>query len=314
MLVRNTPAVDHLIAPDHGVSRDGQPLSYNRAPADDLAPYIGRLYVTKVAAPDNYTVSCSIFNDAACVRIQLAGTWEAKTADGPRHARVASLFFGPHSHRMPIKVTGSFISVGFVLRPGACTVLGAPPPRDSLDRMMSTDASTIPPGPIMHELVPDASPEEWLQIIEGHMRASVERVNGALPDPVTVEFERISLATPDITVAQAANACGVERRKLERVVSRDFGLSPKQVLRRARSLDMASHLRGVADTEEGEEIALRYYDDSHRHRDFMELFDMSPRQFVTTPQPILTLALESRQARRLETLNRISPGQARPWE
>jgi hypothetical protein len=41
---------------------------------------------------------------------------------------------------------------------------------------------------------------------------------------------------------------------------------------------------------------------------------MSPRQFVKTPQPILTLALESRQARRLEALNRLEPGQARPWE
>ena len=114
--------------------------------------------------------------------------------------------------------------------------------------------------------------------------------------------------------ADAAAACGVERRKLERVVNRDFGLAPKQVLRRARALDMASFLRGVADKDEADEMALRYYDESHLIHEFTELFGMSPSQFVKRPQPILTLSLEARQARRLETLNRLAPGQTRPWE
>ncbi len=95
---------------------------------------------------------------------------------------------------------------------------------------------------------------------------------------------------------------------------RDFGMAPKQVLRRARALDMASHLRGVADVDEAEELILRYYDQSHLIHEFVELFGMSPRQFVATPQPILTLALESRQARRLEAIRRLEPGARRPWE
>ena len=33
-------------------------------------------------------------------------------------------------------------------------------------------------------------------------------------------------------------------------------MAPKQVLRRARALDMASHLRGVADADEAEELGL----------------------------------------------------------
>jgi len=90
-------------------------------------------------------------------------------------------------------------------------------------------------------------------------------------------------------------------------------MPPKQVLRRARALDMASHLRGVADQAEAEELALRYYDQSHLIRDFTQLFGMSPSQFVARPQPILTLALESRQARRLELLERVPPGGQRPW-
>jgi len=58
---------------------------------------------------------------------------------------------------------------------------------------------------------------------------------------------------------------------------------------------------------------LRYYDQSHLIRDFTALIGMSPRQFVKQPQPLMTLSLETRQARRLEMLDRLAPGQSPPW-
>jgi hypothetical protein len=76
---------------------------------------------------------------------------------------------------------------------------------------------------------------------------------------------------------------------------------------------MASVLRGVADRDEAEDLALRYYDQSHLIREFTDLFGMSPGQFVSTPLPILTAALETRQARRLEMMERLAPGEIRPW-
>ncbi|HUD28850.1 MAG TPA: helix-turn-helix domain-containing protein [Novosphingobium sp.] len=311
---KNRPAVDHAIATQQGETRDGQPLSYNRAPALDLAPWIARLYVTKVQAPDDYTLSCGVFNDTAFVRIQLAGKWRAETATGVMTSERDAFFFGPQSRRMPISVTGSFISVGMALRPGACTALHGPRVGDFVDMLVPTGMVASPSDRILEMLDPAGSPEDWLQALEGMVRKRVEHMGGRLPDPVTVQFEEITFRDPGMSVSAAAAACGVDRRKLERVISRDFGMAPKQVLRRARALDMASHLRGVADSNEGEEIALRYYDESHLIHEFTELFGMSPRQFVKTPQPILTLALESRQARRLEALHRLEPGQARPWE
>lgn len=311
---KERPAVDHSIAPEQGVTRDGQPLSYNRAPAPDLAPWIARLYVTKVNAPADYTLSCGIFNDTAVVRIQLAGQWTAETASGHEEFEIAALFFGPQTRRMPVAVTGSFISLGMALRPGTCTVLHGPRVGDFLDRLVPTNAVAMPSEKVLENLDRDGSPEDWLQTLERLFRRRVEHFDGALPDPITSRFEEIAFRDPGISVPDAARECGVERRKLERVVNRDFGMPPKQLLRRARALDMASHLRGVADKEEADEIALRYYDESHLIHEFTELFGMSPRQFVSRPQPILTLALESRQARRLEALNRIQPGQNRPWE
>jgi AraC-like DNA-binding protein len=314
MLRRTLPAVDPALEPEQGFTRDGQPLSYNRAPAADLAPWIGRLYVTRVSVPEDYTLSCGIFSDAPQLRIQTQGHWIAQTADGERVLNQTALLFGPQSRRMPVTVTGSFTSVGVSLRPGASTAIQGPKVSDFVDRLVSTNAVSIPSERYIAMLAPDASPEEWLQRLEQTFRQRIIQMNCPPPDPIATRFETISYRDPSITVADAARECGVERRTLERVVNRDFGLSPKRVLRRARALDMASYLRGVVDVNEADEIALRYYDESHLIHEFTELFGMSPSQFVKRPQPILTLSLEARQARRLETLNRLAPGQTRPWE
>lgn len=308
------PGIDRALEPRHGVSRDGQPLSYNRAPAADLAPWIARLYFTAVKAPADYRLACGLFNDTAFIRIQLAGDWTAETADGPRAYDRSALFFGPQSKRMPVTVTGSFVSVGVSLRPGACHALGGPKLADFVDRLIDCRQVGISSPGFLAGLDADGDPEAAFLGIEAYLRERAAQWDGREPDPLTARFEALAFANPSAGVADFARECGVDQRRLERLVRRDFGMAPKQVLRRARALDMASHLRGVADADEADELALRYYDQSHLIHEFTELFGMSPRQFVETPQPVLTLALESRQARRLEAIARLAPGAKRPWE
>ncbi len=308
------PAVDRALEPRHGVSRDGQPLSYNRAPATDLAAWIARLYFTAVKAPADYQLSCGLFNDTAFLRLQLASDWTAKTADGPLAHGKAALFFGPQSRRMPVSVTGSFVSVGVSLRPGACHALGGPKVADYVDRIADcADVGMFSPS-LLDQLDADGDPEATFTAIEDVLRGQIARRKHRQPDPLIARFEALAFSDPGAAIGQFAAECGIDQRRLERLVRRDFGMAPKQVLRRARALDMASHLRGVADADEAEDLALRYYDQSHQIHEFGELFGMSPRQFVATPQPILTLALESRQARRLEAIERLAPGARRPWE
>jgi AraC-like DNA-binding protein len=313
MLKRSRPAVDKVIAPAHGVTREGQPVSYNRAPAADLAPWIGRLYVSDVVAPDDHQLECGLFNDTAMVRVQLRGRWTAQTRDGPRADGRAALFFGPQSRRMPVTVTGPFFSIGFALRPGTGHAVMGVSAADYLDRMVQCDELGLPGEAVMSCLDALTEPEERLLALEEAIRAIVTRPGVSEPDPVTARFEALAFTEPSASIAEFAADCGITQRQLERIVRRDFGMAPKQVLRRARALDMASHLRGVADHEEAEELALRYYDQSHLIREFTELFGMSPTQFVARPQPVLTLALESRQARRLELIERVPPGGQRPW-
>ena len=314
MLKRGQPGIDRAIAPQHGVTSGGQPLSYNREPSPDLAPWIAWLYVAIVEAPSDYQLNCGLFNDTAVLRLQLKGEWTGQTARGQiSHGREV-LFFGPQSRRMPISVTGGFISIGISYRPGAVHALKGPKLSDHLDAIEPINPIDTPASWLLDQFDERASPEEWVRQMEDIVRGWVKRTGAKEPDPLSVSFETLAFADPGASIAEFARSNDVDQRRLERIIHRDFGLAPKKVLRRARALDMASHLRGVADQAEAEELMLRYYDQSHMIHEFTELFGMSPGQFVERPQPILTLTLESRQAWRLGALDRLSPGQLRPWE
>jgi AraC-like DNA-binding protein len=309
---RIAPAIDPALAPRIAVARNGQPLSYSRAPAADLAPWIARVYVSSVALPPGLELSCGLFSETAALRVQLDGQWLAQTADGPVPRGRDVILFGPQSRRMPVSVSGGFTSVGVQFCPGAVRTLGGQPERESLDRLTHPGEIGVSHDDWYALFTPEADPEEWCRRMEHSLRDLIAARKAPQPDPVSSAFERASYADPSISVAQAAENCGVEIRRLERIVRRDFGVTPKHVLRRARALDMASHLRGVADQDEAEALMLRYYDQSHLIREFTALIGMSPRQFVARPQPLMTLTLETRQARRLEMLERIAPGEA-PW-
>jgi AraC-like DNA-binding protein len=307
------PAVDPAVVSAFGTTKDGQPLSYNRAPAAELSAWIARLSVTKIEMPAGYTLNCGLFADTAGLRVQLAGAFEVESRGGVQRYGRGSLFCGPHSRRMVVRVSGTFISVAASIRPSATMPLRGCKYRDIVDLVMPTQEPALQSVPTLLE--PDASPEQWLGQLEDVMLGRIEDMRRTLePEPVTARFEEIVFADPAMSVAQAAREIGVDRRRLERLVSRDFAMPPKQVLKRARALDMASQLRGVADGNEAEAMALRYYDESHLIREFVELFGMSPRQFTALPQPLLTMNLEMRQARRLEMLGRLEPGAKRPWE
>jgi AraC-like DNA-binding protein len=307
------PAIDEALSSRSGTTREGQPLSCNRAPAPDLEPWIARLYATVVEAPQDHHLDCGLFNDTSVIRIQLKGKWRARTLDGDLEHERAALVFGPQSRLMPVSVTGSFVSVGISLRPGAGYALRRLNAANVVDRIISCEELGLSGDIAFGLLERHDDPAAWLDDLDMMCRAFVSAAGGEHPDPISARFEALAYTDPTASVADFARDHGIELRRLERIVRRDFGLPPKQVLRRARALDMASVLRGVADRDEAEDLALRYYDQSHLIREFTDLFGMSPGQFVSTPLPILTAALETRQARRLEMMERLAPGEIRPW-
>lgn len=300
-------------APMSGTSRGGMPLSVNRPPADDLRPWVARLVAAKIEMPRDSVIRCGMCNDLAYERIVLRGDWIADTADGSSRYGNEALLFGPHARFMPLTCTGPVIAIGVGLRPGALPLLIGHSMAEMVNRIERGDPLGLIEADLLAEYRAEAEPEQWLERIEQRLRERIVALNPALPDPISTAFELASFTDPNQPLTEFSEQQGISLRKLERVVKRDFGLTPKQVLRRARALDLAAQLCGVADEEEAGELLLRYFDQSHLIREFAAFFGTTPSAFRSAPRPLMTLNVETRQARRLEELARLLPGQQRPW-
>jgi len=297
-----------------GETNTGMPLSLNRAPADDLDPWIARIVVAKIDTSPDFVVDCGLCNDIAFQRLVIGGEWRAETLDGTRRFGTEPVLIGPHSQRMKVTCRGALSALGVGFRPGALRqLLGRDMPQlvdriepnDPLELLIDGGAALFPKH---------ASAEEWADILESRVRAFIERVQPEPPEPLSSAFEYASFADPNIAPGEFAEAHGVSLRTLERTVRRDFGLTPRTVLRRARALDLAAQLLGIADKTEEQEFLLRYFDQSHVIREFQAFFGVTPQKFRSSPRLLLTINLETRAARRLEELDRLRPGERRPWQ
>lgn len=297
-----------------GETRSGMPLSLNRAPADDLDPWIARIVVAKIDTTPDFRLDCGLCNDIAFARLLVGGEWSVQTADGPRRFGSEPVLIGPHSRHMPVKCKGTMSTLGVGFRPGALrkllgrdlpALVDRVEPGDPLGLLADGGASLFPK---------DASAEQWADLLEGRVRRFIERVQPDPPEPLSSAFEYASFANPNIAPGEFAENHGISLRTLERTVRRDFGLTPRTVLRRARALDLAAQLLGISDETEEQDFLLRYFDQSHVIREFQAFFGVTPQAFRKSPKLLLTINLETRAARRLEELDRLRPGDKRPWQ
>lgn len=303
---------------DLGYSPTGDPLSVNRAPPAELSPWLARIYATKMELSSDAVISCGLLTDTPILRVLFGGEWLAETRDGQRKFGPSALLFGPQSRRMPVQTSSSFGTIGVCLKPGAVEALNGPKVEETLDQIINyDDIYSIKEWGSSQKIGewfdPDGPVERWLRIAEILAGQLIELTGGKRPDPVIEAFDKAVLANPNLNIGAFIEAHNIERRRFERLIKRAFGQNATKVLRRARALDLAAHLRGVADDDEAAEAALRFCDQSHMIREFRAFLGMTPRQFARTPQPFLTLNLEARQARRLEVLGRAEPGQPPPW-
>ncbi|MBV7265763.1 helix-turn-helix domain-containing protein [Erythrobacter ani] len=302
----------------HGYSKAGEPLSNNRAPAKEIAPWVARVYSTRVDLDPGVEIKCGLISDAPVLRVLFSGSWTAETRDGVGRYGPSALLFGPHTKRLAVSVRDSFATVGVWLRPGAMAALGGPDVASTLNRIILYDhiygdKEWGTSEQLLEWFDPAGPPERWMRVAEKLIMQLIERTGSTRPEKVIEEFDKEVFRDPNMQICDFAEEHGIERRRLERLIKRAYGQTATQVLRRARALDIAAHLRGVADDREAEEAALKFFDQSHMIREFRTFFGMTPRQFATTPQPFMTITLEARQARRMEVLGRIEPNTPPPW-
>lgn len=292
------------------------PLALTRRPDPTTRPWISNIGVTDVTLPPGGTIEDCTFNSHPVLRIIYGAKWTATTADGvfdyePGETGLP-LYFGPNARAMPLVAHGSFrvVTINFV--PGASSAFDVAPQPETVDRIYRFDPIAGSPAPLPG-YAPQDNVREWLDAVDAQLADAIAAARPVLPHAMMAAFETASLTDPSLRLDDFAGAAGVSRRTLERLIRREWGVSPAEALRRARGLDMAALLLGVALEEEEQELRLRYFDEPHMIREMRHFFAMTPGQLSSGSHPLLRITMEIRQSRRLELLERIADGELAPW-
>ncbi|MBA4165182.1 MAG: hypothetical protein C0510_11240 [Erythrobacter sp.] len=305
----------HEIRSLTGSHVNGAPLAVARPPADDVRPWLSWITVTNLEIPQGQTVHCATLSDQPCLRLMFGASWTADDREGHKvfhpGRKGMTLYFGSQSRIMPVSVSGSFRMITLNFSMGA-SVLGGPTQGELLDKVIDYDR-LVGHGRLTSRVPLAGDPAQWADAIEAEFRVFVDKFGSQPPDSLSSAYERACLLEPDFDLAQFAAAHGVSTRTLERAIKRDFGISPRLAQRRARALDIAASLLGVALPDEEATMGLRYYDQAHQIREIRHFFGMRPGDLVRGAHPVLRITLESRQKRRLEALRQLGDITRLPW-
>lgn len=299
-----------------GSTPGGMPLAFNRTPRDALRPWVMRVGVTDVGLGEGQSLICRTLNEHPVLRIIFGARWTAETADGtfdyePGEAGLP-LFFGPNAKHMPLIAHGSFRVVTINFAPGGASAFDLPPQPDTVDRIYRFDPLAREAG-VLPGYCPQADKRAWLEAAESQLGAALAALAPKRPEPLMTAFETLCLTDAGGSLDAFAKHNAITRRTLERTINRAWGVTPHEALRRARALDMAAVLLGVALAEEQQDLRLRYFDQSHLIREMRHFFAMTPGQLKNAPCPLLRITMEIRQSRRIEALARIGADEPRPW-
>ena len=297
-----------------GSTPDGLPLSHSRAPAPDISPWVQSLAVVDIETGIDCH-NCLFFSDNPAIRVFLKGKWQVETADGPCEFDTASgsrtVYFGSQTRAMPVKVEGPIRFLLLQFHPGAPPLDQSLRHEQMLNRIECFDEG-LPEDIRNAGYGPSESREGWLDHFESLTRRVLfDRVDHEPPEMALAAHRRI-LTDPAVKLEELASQFRVSRRTVERQIKQSFGLSPKKVIRRARALDMASALLGVAMPQEEAEFRLRYFDQSHLTREIQAHFGISPGTLSRQDAILLRIDLEIRQMRRLEIMGQLGIDKV-PW-
>lgn len=271
-------------------------LSRNYPPSPALAPYVARHYIFSAALPPDFEMIDRLLSETAFIRLLLAGDWAAEVAPGDWQGAGRVPFFGANSRPMRVRVRGAFRVVGIALRPAGWRALFDRPACDFADSMLPLQALW---GDAADALLAAVQPLDddnaVIAAIEGVLRT---RRRAHPVDDGLALLEHIARQDSTTKVEAVADRLGIGVRQLERRSLDGFGHTPKMVLRRSRFLDMAAVMRGFGTISDESLAELRYFDQSHRIREFRRFIGMTPTQFERTPTPLLTAGLQLRAERK----------------
>jgi AraC-like DNA-binding protein len=270
-------------------------LSRNYAPSGALAPFIQRHYVFQADLPEDFEMIDRLLSETAFIRVLLKGDWAAETSPNEWQNFGPVCLSGANSKPMRVRVRGPFLVIGIAIRPCGWGALFREPARTLADEIVRLGDWWGTLADELHErLETEHDDERRIEIIEDVVTRRLDEIGSRKICHVSALFEAMARSDSTARVADAAETLGLSIRRFERACYASFGHNPKAILRRSRFLDMASAFRGFTDPSRDDLVALRYFDHSHRNREFRRFIGMTPGAFDKTPTPLLTAGLKLR--------------------
>lgn len=263
-------------------------------PPEDLRRYFTTFYVTQIDVPGSEPVEDALQPEWANLRF-FDGAGPVSWFEGGQPLRGADFTAtGPSSRPCHFRLgTTRFWGIG-LLPLGWHRYVGKPA---SEHANLITDGRThttfAPFAPLADTLFGEKPNEitELARIIDFFRafppmtesdEARIVSVHGALVDPQVD------------TVSKMVDHVGLGQRTLERLCHRDFGFSPKVLLRRQRFMRSLAHFMLDPSLKWIGAIDGQYHDQAQFVRDFREFMGMTPRAYAAMPHPILHPFMQER--------------------
>ncbi|MCF8708888.1 DUF6597 domain-containing transcriptional factor [Rhizorhapis sp. SPR117] len=278
----------------------GMLTSRSYPPSAALAPYIARHYIFSAALPDDFELVDQLLAENAFVRILQRGDWAAEVEPGVWRDGRKVVFFGASSKPLRVRVRGAFRIIGVAFRPCGWRGLFRRPASEFADRMLPLADIWGDAADRLYDNVARLTEDaDIVAAVETELLRRLDYIGTRHIDRAMAVFEFIARHDSKRQVQDVAAQLGLSERQFERQCLTGFGLTPKLILRRSRFLDMATAIRGLGDPSDDELAALRYFDQSHRNREFRYFIGMTPQQFAHTPTPLFTAGLQFRLERKI---------------
>lgn len=264
------------------------------APPEDLQGYFTTFYATDLAVADGGTIQDSLQPEWANLRLFKGNVPESWIDDGDHLTGARFVATGPSSRSCNFAVGSTrFWGIGLLPLGWARFV----------SKSAHKHANLIADGDLHPTFAPFKPLAESLFGDEPDEGAELERIIAffrGFPSPPVADAERIlaihqALIDPQISaVPEIAQRAGINQRTLERLCLKQFGFTPKLLLRRQRfmrslakfMLDPSLKWIGAMDGQ--------YHDQAQFVRDFHKFVGMAPSEYAAMPHPILERFMQER--------------------
>lgn len=283
--------------PVYELPADAAPVRYTvdfASGCDELLPYLGGYhgFGTRIV-PGTFHEEI-VLPSWTNVQVQSEGPdWPVRVGGDPYSIAPRAAVFGPTSCSFSCQVIDGHI-IGVYLMPRGWARLVRKDASKFADRFEPMRAIFGDDADAIHQGVLDAQGDFQGQVA-AFERVLLKRLRESAPEPPEVAVIEAMLLDPDIrTVEQAMNGVGMEDWRFARFVRRNFGFTPKMLMRRARFIRSLMAIRDNPGASWASLLDEAYVDQSHFIRDCRDFLDMTPGQFAARYQPVANASYNER--------------------